>query len=219
MRFRNVFFFACVALGFALFVPQLATAQAPAAAAFGHNLLQNGNAEADTGAADPEHVVKPTGWTTAGEFTTVQYGASGGFPTKTTAGPTDRGKNFFGGGNAKVSTATQTVSLADAAQQIDAGTVTYTLSGWLGGYESQGDTAEVAVTFLDAAGAKLTNGQIGPVTAADRKSKLELLQRTASGAVPAHARSAQVVITATRTDGAYNDGYSDDISLVLANKK
>lgn len=218
MRFRNVFLFAYAVLAFALVAPRLATAQAPAASAFGHNLLQNGNAEADTGATDPEHVVKPTGWTTTGQFTVVQYGASGGFPDKTTAGPADRGKNFFGGGNEKVSTATQTVSLASAAQQIDAGTVTYTLSGWLGGYETQGDSAMVTVTFLDTAGAKLTSGQIGPVTTAERKGKLVLLQRSASGAVPAHARSAQVVITATRTDGAYNDGYSDNISLVLANK-
>jgi hypothetical protein len=29
----------------------------------------------------------PTGWTTTGEFTAVQYGASGGFPDKTSPGP------------------------------------------------------------------------------------------------------------------------------------
>jgi len=69
-----------------------ASAIAQSASLYGINLVTNGGAEADVGAPDSSHVVKPTGWTTTGQFTAVQYGASGGFPDTTSPGPADRGR-------------------------------------------------------------------------------------------------------------------------------
>ncbi len=87
----------------------------------------------------------------------------------------------------------------------------------LGGYASQSDDATVSATWLNAAGAPVgTPLTIGPVTTADRDSKTNLLPRTANAPVPATTRTARVVITATRREGSYNDGYIDNVSLVLA---
>jgi hypothetical protein len=217
MMIRTILGAACAALALAAFVP--AAAQTPAASLFGRNLVVNGNAEADTGSPDATQIVKPSDWTTTGQFTVVQYGASGGFPDKSAPGPADRGKNFFAGGNAALSTATQTIDLSSGAEAIDAGSVTYALSGWLGGYSNQDDDVQVTVAFLNESGGKLSgSAQVGPLKAADRKGVTGIFLRSTTGAVPAHARSARVTLTVTRYDGEYNDGYSDDISLVLKKK-
>ncbi len=191
-------------------------AQAPSI--FGRNLVVNGGAESDVGAPDNSKVVKPSNWTTTGEFTVVQYGAAGGFPDKTSPGPADRGKNLFEGGNVVKSTASQMISLKGAATEIAAGTVHYVFSAWLGGFGSQGDNAKATLTFRDAAGASLGQNQLMPVTPAERKSVTGLVQRSASGDVPKNASSATISIELTRTDGHYNDGAIDNISLVLSNK-
>jgi hypothetical protein len=180
------------------------------------NLLVNGDAETGTGSADGG-VVAVSGWTVAGEFTEVAYGASGGFPAAGAGQPAGGGANFFAGGNVASSTATQVVSVASAAAQIDAGAVTATLSALLGGWETQNDAATVTATFRDGAGAALgAPVAIGPVTAADRGGVTEFLARSASAAVPPGTRSIAVVIDGERTDGAYNDAYVDDVGLTLA---
>lgn len=216
MIMRSFFSVVCVAFVLAAAIP--VRAQTPSDALFGKNLVVNGDAEAGTGASSDSQIVKPSGWTTTGEFTAVQYGASGGFPDKTSVGPSDRGNNFFAGGNVATSTASQTIDLSAGGSTIDAGGVTFVLSGWLGGFSNQDDSATVSVTFLSGSGAVLRAATIGPLKAADRKDVTGFFQRKAMGAVPAQARSARVVITATRFAGQYNDAYSDDISLVLAKK-
>src|SRR5207249_4211131 len=57
---------------------------------------------------------------------------------------------------------------------------------------------------------------IGPVTASQRNGRSTLLPRAAKGNVPRGTRSIVVTITATRESGVYNDGYADNISLMLA---
>ncbi|MBV8284983.1 MAG: hypothetical protein JO175_10080, partial [Candidatus Eremiobacteraeota bacterium] len=91
------------------------------AAPYGTNLITNGDAESDFGADDASTVVKPTGWTTTGAFSVVRYGAKGDFPDISTPGSGGGEQNFFAGGNAAVSTATQTISLTPFATEIDAG--------------------------------------------------------------------------------------------------
>jgi hypothetical protein len=216
MMMRSFFSVVCAAFLLVAAIP--VKAQTPADALFGKNLVVNGDAEADTGAPSNSQIVKPAGWTTTGQFTAVQYGASGGFPDKTAVGPADRGKNFFAGGNVAVSTASQTIDLSTGASAIDAGGVTFVLSGWLGGYSNQDDSATVSVSFVSESGAVLRAAVIGPLKAADRKDVTGFFQRKTTGVVPEHARSARIVITATRFAGEYNDAYSDDISLVLAKK-
>jgi hypothetical protein len=183
--------------------------------AFGTNLVVNGDAEADVGSSSDSPVVKPTGWTTTGNFTVVQYGASGGFPTLTSPGPDDRGKNFFAGGVGPKGGATQTIKLDWASKEIAGRAVHYAFSAYLGGFETQRDYATVSVSFRSANGATLGSAVLGPVTHVDRKSVSGLLRRSLEGDVPKGSASAVVTITSTRFDGVYNDGEADNVSLIL----
>jgi hypothetical protein len=56
---------------------------------------------------------------------------------------------------------------------------------------------------------------IGPVTTADRLSQTGLLFQSFVGAVPVGSRSVQVDLEMTRLQGLSNDGYGDNLSLVL----
>lgn len=181
---------------------------------FGHNLVVNGGAEAWSHPRGATYGV-PLDWTTTGTFTVVTYGAPGGYPKDTSPGSPQRGEAFFSGGHAPVSTAAQTISLAAAADAIDAGRVRYALSGWLGGYGAQSDNMRVAVHFTRAGGETLATASLQPVLARDRNGVTGMLQRTAKGSVPPGTRSASVFITSSRVDGFANDGYADDVRLVL----
>lgn len=209
---------AFVLSGFVLTITVAAIPSPSIGPIFGHNLVVNGDAEADAGADDETLVVKPTGWSTRGQFTAFQYGGISGFPDMRAPGPPDRGKNFFTGGDAHRSTATQQIPVVAAARAIDAGIATYTFSGWLGGYAEQGDYAMATAEFLSTDGAKLDEATIGPVTAADRQNRTGLFFRAKTGSVPRGTRSIRVTIAATRLVGVSNDGYSDDISLVLSRR-
>lgn len=182
------------------------------------NLIKNGGAEIGVAAKDSATSVPAiTSWTKTGAFTTVVYGAPGGFPDATVSKAIKGGKNFFAGGPTDpASGATQVVSVAGKATSIDRGKVTATLAGYLGGYSSQRDALTVTASFLDAAGVKLGSVKIGPVTPAQRKGLTTLISRTAHKLVPAKTRSIEIRIRATRTDGSYNDGYADRLSLTLA---
>ena len=114
-----------------------------------------------------------------------------------------------------MSAATQVVDVSGAAAEIDAGKVAATLSALLGGYATQTDHAAVTATFLNAGGAPAGALRLPTVTPADRNSVTALVARTASGAVPAGTRQISVRIDAIRDEGSYNDGYIDNVSLVL----
>ena len=177
----------------------------------GTNLVQNPGAEVGVGATDSSAVAVPSGWTPAGPFTAVAYGTPG-FPV---AGS---GKDFFAGGpGASRSSGTQIVDVSSYAAAIDAGRMQATLSGLLGGFETQEDSAMVEAVFRDQSGAPLSSDElrIGPVTMAERDGKTKLLARSATADVPAQTRKVEVVITAERASGYYNDGYADDVSLTL----
>jgi hypothetical protein len=197
--------------------PLIVRADAPAVPTFGTNLVINGDAESDVGAPDNDHIVKPTGWQTTGQFTAVQYGASGGFPDKSTTGPANRGLNLFEGGNVPKSTAQQTIALGALSADIDAGAVSYNFSAWIGGWENQGDNAVVSVLFRNASGTTLATSTLGPVSETQRPGT-SLVQRSHQGAVPKGTRSALVSIVITRLVGTYNDGSVDNVVLML-NKK
>lgn len=185
------------------------------------NLIVNGNAEAGPGGDDTTVAAAP-GWTTTGNFTVVDYALGEAFfgPGQilgpTSPGPPDRGANFFSGGppDSPISTASQTIDLTPYQGLLSAG-AGFTLSGWLGGFDVQDDNAALTATFKDGTGAILGTTTIGPVLGADRGGTTSLVCRAAGGAVPAGARSVVVELVMTRAAGAYNDGYADDLSLVL----
>ncbi len=58
---------------------------------------------------------------------------------------------------------------------------------------------------------------IGPITAAQRGNHTGFVHVTANGVVPAGTVWAEVDVTMTRVSlaGPYNDGYADNLSLVL----
>ena len=181
---------------------------------YGVNLLANGNAEAGTSSVTGDPVVVP-GWATSSAFTVVPYSAGGGFPTASDPGPSDRANQFFAGGKATTSTATQDINVSANAADINAGKVALDLSGWLGGFVSDPDVAQLTVAYLDGASNGLGSTSIGPVSPADRNNVTGMFLRNKSALVPANTVTLRVTLTMTRTSGAFNDGYADSLSVVL----
>ena len=191
----------------------LAAGLAGASQGYGSNLLVNGDAEGV--AAAPSPVTTFAGWSSDGNVSILQYGV-GDYPSSTSPGSTARGNNFFYGGSVGTATASQNVSLSFAAASIDAGGVSYAVSAWIGGWSTQGDAATVSVTFYDANLQQVgSSAAIGPVSAAERGDTTSLLERSTSASVPAGARTATVTMSFARAAGTSNDGYVDDVSLVL----
>ncbi len=186
------------------------------AATFGDNLVVNGDAELSTGGnGDPIGPV--TGFTTTGEFTVVAYATGGGYPTAADPGPANRGLNFFSGGSdASDSTGTQAIDVSTGSSAIDGGSSTFDLSAWLGGFASQEDHATITLTFLDDSGAAIGPGAVlGPVTATDRNDLTGLLFRETTGFVPAGTRTIDLTLDMLKFTGFADDGYADNVSLVL----
>jgi hypothetical protein len=204
------------------------------------NLILNPGAELGPGT---DGTVPPTSvpdWNTTGEANVVLYGSSGGFPGVSDAGPPTEGMNFFGGGpNDTVSTFTQTISLASYTADIAQGHVSFTVSGWLGGFSSQDDNAVLTLYWLDAADASvvgaagdagavsadggdaslppgaLASATIGPVTPSQRSEATGFVLQTTTGTVPSGTVAVEVQLVMTRYDGTNNDGFADDLSLTL----
>ncbi|HEX5899502.1 MAG TPA: hypothetical protein VFY32_08890 [Solirubrobacteraceae bacterium] len=193
-------------------------AAAPAGAVVpGGNLLVNPGAEAGAGAPDAAQQLPLPGWTVESTFTAVQYGAPG-FLTAADSTALGGGVNFFAGGpGGALSAATQVIDMSGAATEIDAGKVTATLSALLGGYATQTDNATVSATFLNAGGAPVGAIRLVTVNPGDRNSVTALVARSSSAPVPAGTRQISVRIDAVRNEGSYNDGYIDNVSLVLGN--
>ncbi len=179
------------------------------------NLVVNPGAEAGPGAADSSQQLPLPGWTVESTFTAVQYGAPA-FLTAADSTALGGGVNFFAGGpGGALSAATQVVDLSGAAAEIDAGQVTATLSALLGGFATQTDNATVSATFLNAGGAPGGAIRLPTVNPGDRNSVTALVARSSSAPVPAGTRRISVRIDAIRNEGSYNDGYIDNVSLVL----
>ena len=197
------------------------------------NLLLNPNAEEGPATSNGELVSSVPGWTTTGTFTVVTYdspdGATG-FPKTSDPGPPNRGLKFFAGGiNAPISgtstvTATKKSMFQANAADINNNTVGYELSGYLGGFGAQPDDARVTLTFFNGA-IEVGTGTMGPVTPADRdpdgagsKPAVTALSfRTRSGQVPVGTNRIRVELIMTKAsgNGSSNDGYADNLSLML----
>ena len=108
------------------------------------------------------------------------------------------------------------VTLTGLEEEIDASLVTAEMSGFFGGWQNQGDNMTMTATFYGAEGNPLSSFAIGEVTAAERGNTSQLLFEESDVLVPVGARSAEISLTATRTAGAYNDGYADNLSFSLS---
>lgn len=184
----------------------------------GSNLIVNGDAETDQGAVGNGSDADVSAWTSeTGAFTIVKYGTHGDYPTNTDPGPANRGNFFFAGGNSPSSGGTQLINVSDCASQIDSGKQKFSLSGFFGGFGSQDDSARLNITFRNSANnALLGTASIGAVSAADRGGSVTgLLSRVTNGTVPIGTRFIEVVLQQTLFVGTANDGYADNLSLVL----
>jgi Ca2+-binding RTX toxin-like protein len=171
------------------------------------NVVQNPGAEQNLGSP-------PTGWGVSGGYRSVKYG-TGGFP----AAVAGSGMNLFaGGGNDDLSVADQIVNLSGAATEINSGRVSVVLSATLGGYLSQGDNAKVTAEFQnESSDVNYLKLEVGPVTPSDRNNQTKLLPRSASGIVPPGTHHIRLMVSVTQVspDDDSNDGYADNVSVVL----
>lgn len=189
---------------------------AVASSILGQNLIVNGDAEAGPGSTNGSSVGNIPNFNVLGNFTVVQYDIGGGFPMTSDPGPLARGLNFFAGGQDNASSsATQLIDVSSGATVIDSRGTTFALSAFLGGFSSQGDHATLMATFLDASSSILGSASLGPVSNSERNNQTGLLQRDTTGTVPVGTRSILVGLEMTRLAGSYNDGYADNLSLVL----
>ncbi|CAG1007118.1 hypothetical protein PHYC_03393 [Phycisphaerales bacterium] len=183
---------------------------------FDLELVHNGDAEAGPFSPDGiQPVVSIPGWDFFFGVNVVRYGTAG-FPTAVTPGPVQRGLQFFAGGaGSPFSTASQVIDVSEGASRIDSGEATFDLSAWLGGAGNQDDNAQVAAVFNDGLGQSLgTATLVGPV-ASERQNTTSLHERRATGGVPVGTRSVTLALTMIGSMGAYNDGYADNISLIM----
>lgn len=190
------------------------------------NLVRNGDAElGPAGDGRPQrdgYPARPVCWErTSGCFTAATYvDAPGGFDE---APAPDGGRNFFSGGrpcddDSDDSSGLQTLDedvLASIRSDIATGTIAYTLSADLGGYESQDDSATVVLTFLDLQGDEIARAELEPVLGEDRGDNTGFVRRSVSGVVPEQTASITIRTTMVRDEGNNNDGAVDNIELIF----
>jgi len=211
------------------------------------NLLVNPGAEFGDPSLSGFSAVTMPGWTVTGTPTVIKYGTPRslwpigtsfpmpnlpsflGFPTAN-SGPPDGGNQFFGGGDVTTGTLTQTVDLRGAADEIDQGSTTYNLSGWLGGFIFDPSGSSVEVDFLDANKTYLGSAKLNRVGALDRWFQTGFKQRSTAGTLPVGTRYAEVVVNLEDrrpltfgipflfggVDFDYNNAYADNISFSIS---
>ncbi len=212
------------------------------------NLIENGDAESNGGNDTTTPDCKISAFADEGGMTTIRYGAPRGFPSLQTPGPTDRGRNFFCGGDAASSSIEQRIDVSSLRNAIDAGAIDFTLSAWLGGFGTQRDLIELHAEFLSRDSSVLGTAILPPVTLEDRATAFKvpladvlrtldakdatanatkagfearltgLVQRKREGIVPRGTRIIRIELVAEASEGAC-DGYADDLSFVLTKKE
>ena len=193
-----------------LFLSQSVYAQS---SIFGRNLIVNGDAEGGPAAASGGAAVASIpGWTASGSPNVLPYSLANRLDTGS-IGPVNRGANYFAGLNTAKGVLTQKIDVSAAASAIDAGSVTYDTSAYLGG--DGADNSQMLVTFLGASGNTLATLTLGPVLQTDKESDNGLYLRRQIGLVPAGTRSASVELDLIRASGSENDSAADNLSLIL----
>lgn len=177
-------------------------------------VLQPGELVVNGGAEQPVTV----GWT--GPLARATHGV-GGYPGSVIVNASGlTGETFDGGlglfyGSGGVSEATQIIDLSASAPAIDNGEVDALLSAYIGGYTTQADNAAVSYVFRDAGGATLSSVTFGPVLMLDRGGVSGFVPFERTERLPEGTRDVVVTMRMVRSIAPYNDGYVDNVSLVL----
>jgi hypothetical protein len=140
----------------------------------------------------------------------------GGRPASDSPGPLTRENKYFrGGSNASSGSASQGFDVSEGAELIDDG-ATFTLSGYLGGFDTQTDGAVLTATFRPSnGGASLGSQSIGKVTASQRTNVTGLQFKTLSGGVPSGTRWIDIGLSTDRQAGFDSDGYADRLFFAM----
>lgn len=178
----------------------LASLAAQAGIVYGDNLITNGDAESGVSAWQPFD-----GYSL---FQAVRYGNNWVRPDQ--PGPDDRGQWMFTGVGGR-SAGYQILDLAMTITQP----LAFHLSGWLGGWATQGDNALLYVSFLDLLGVEIGGAAIGPVTPADRGNATGLVYREVDDWLPVGTSALMFSLSMERLGGGDNDGYADSLAFVL----
>jgi uncharacterized repeat protein (TIGR01451 family) len=178
-------------------------------------LLQPGELIVNGGAEQPVSI----GWTGTGSRATH---GSGGYPDSVivnSAGATGAtfagGTALFTGASVATSLLSQTIDLTPSAAAIDNGHVDALVSAYVGGYANQHDDAAVKYNFQNAGGTSLAAVTFGPVLFSDRGNVSGFVPFSQTQLLPVGTRKVVVTITTARVTAPANDGYADNISLVL----
>lgn len=170
-----------------------------------------------TGGADDSTSVAPKGWTNVtGGLRVVQYGAKGGFPTPA-QGPKEGGKNFLSGGTEETATGDLVLPLSSTLPAATPGTTSVTMTVCMGMLPTQTDTSQIEMRFLPGSDPKAT--PLDSVGFTSDPSTLigdaEFSKFTGTRDVPPGTVSIDLHVTMTRRVGSDNDGYLDNILLVV----
>ena len=101
-------------------------------------------------------------------------------------------------------------------QAIDNQSVGFNLSAWLGGFSNQDDYVLVSLTFFNQTFDQINNQTNLPVVrSSNRQSTTKLVFRNVTDRVPASTRFLKVTVEIIWDAGDWNNGYVDNIALVL----
>jgi uncharacterized protein (TIGR03437 family) len=180
--------------------------QAGSSPALGKNLIVNPGAELGPSAALPADTLYVPGWSTTRIAGSVCPYGGAGFISTQSPGPADRGTNLFCGWDDGTDLY-QDIDVSAAASAIDAGQVTYVVSGWLGG--SSGSTAaSLTYLFFDWSG-----NQLAPTAqlSSGSFSGYSLVETEHTGILPSGTRRVRIDVSFPSSDSL-----ADDIAFTLA---
>jgi phosphoesterase family protein len=173
------------------------------------NLIVDGSADAGYCTTDWTAATTVPGWTVNASSPDIICSSAGSFSWPGTAPGA-----FFAPGDQGDGNMTQTINVSAAASAINAGGVTYNLSGWLGGWGSYPGYTQVTATFYNGSGdAAGTAASLPTVSAANRDNSNAFLARSASGTVPAGTTA--IVVGVAFADSSDEAGYAANLALTL----
>lgn len=178
------------------------------------NLIVGGDGEAGACVDDDAAVTTLPGWTVVKGNPSLLCYVAGKYGVPKNGEP---GRAFLAGGPYGESEVAQVINVSATRAEIDAGAITYKLSGWLGGLAEDPGRAIVTATFLDEHQRALAKAaQLPAVTAADRGNHSGFLERMVTDHVPVGTRSIAVTVQFLGLKDHPNAGYADNLSLTLS---
>ncbi|MBN2592830.1 MAG: FecR domain-containing protein [Sedimentisphaerales bacterium] len=129
--------------------------------------------------------------------------------------PDNCGRNFFVG--VDDNEIYQDIDVSNLGYLIDGKGVSFTLSGWLGGYENHKDSLLVFAVFRNDRGEEIFRSSIGPVDPLERKNKTRFVFKTTSGDLPADTENIRIILRTKRGNGIA-DAYADNLEIRLSEK-